>query len=543
MTEIRENEIDLTFRIRSQGSSSAGTVAGFRWGPVNKPVHISGGVEHLIQTFLEPKSNTGDLSEPGFDGFLAVENFLLYSNSIYVVRAEGPAALNAVSSGGVADLLDSNITNPAIIDTQFSDASFVARYPGSAGNSLKVSIADSTGYSGWAYENYFELAPGTGEFHLVVVDADGAISGTAGTVLEKHAHLSTSENAKKYDGSSAYYKTNLVYGSNWIVSGGLSFVLVEGVYEGTFAGGASDMQNADWDTSWDKLANKQEVDLSFLFISDLSTPAAIIQNVIDIADTRQDCVAFYSPVQAGISASNANAAATEAAVIDFRNVEINKNSSYAHCDSAGVKISYNKYNDREAYIPVCSDVAGLYAQSFNRNRPWDSAAGHNRGQIKNIIRLPYNPSEASRVNLRKYSINPIVSFPGEGTFLYGDKTSLSAPSAFRDMNVRFLFIVLRKNIARAARYQLFEFNDEVTRSLFRSATNAYLAEVEADRGLQRKGYFVKCDAENNTPQVIDTNGFVASIFLKPSRTINNIELNFVATPTGVDFKEIESAVG
>lgn len=540
MSEIRTREVDLSFRIQSQGSASAGTVGAFAWGPVNKPVHISGGVEQLIQTFLAPRDTGGDVTRPNSNSFLACENFLLYSNSLYVVRAEGDAAKNAVTDGGTAKLFSNN-TATAVEDAQtaFTDASFAARYPSYIGNSLGVSIADVNGFDGWDFEGKFDLAPGVNEVHIVVYDVDGGITGVAGTVLERHSHLSVTPGAKKYDGTDAYYATVLGKNSSWILAGGLGFVLTAGVYDEAFSGGLSDSANADFTSAWQVFANKENVDLSFLFVSDLAMSGPDVQAAIDVATGREDCVCFYSPADAGISAdSGVN---VEDAVLTYRLTTINRDTSYASMDSAGVKVAYDKYADREVYIPLCSDIAGLYAQTFNRNRPWTSAAGHNRGQIKNIIRLPFNPSSATREKLRKAGINPVVSFPGEGTFLYGDKTTLSSPSAFRDLNVRFLFIALRKSIARSARYQLFEFNDEVTRSLFRSAVNAYLADVEAERGLQRDGYYVKADSENNTAQVIDSNEFVASIFLKPSRTINQIELNFVATPTGVDFKEVERA--
>lgn len=538
--EINAREVDLTFRIRSTGgNASAATVGTFRWGKANSPVFVTS-EEQLVEEFGRPMAGVNDAN---IIGFLSAQNYLLYSDSLYLVRAIGPAAVNAVS--GIAtpslysvDYDDANYS--AEVVANFGEAEFFGRYAGELGNSLKVSIADSTGFSGWEYESLFSYAPQAGEFNMVIVDADGAITGDAGTVLEQYELLSGTEGAKKYDGTSAYYVDVLLANSKWVLAGGTAITFTSGVYEDTLSGGASDHANANYATALSALTDENALQFSFLFTGEI-TDATDVQAAVDVASGREDCVCFYSPDSSVLSGTDSTKLT---AVLDWRKTDVNRDTSYGGMDS-GWKLVYDKYTDLTYWIPLSSDVAGLHSQTFTQFGAHWAAAGHNRGQIKNVVRLAYNPSSAHRKQLIEAGINPVISIPGEGTFLYGNKTTLSRPSAFADLNVRFLFIVLRKNISRAARNQLFEFNDEVTRSLFRSAVNAYLADVAANRGLQGgegEGFYVKCDEENNTAQVIDSNGFVGSIFLKPNRVIHNMELNFVNTPSGIEFKEVERAV-
>jgi phage tail sheath protein FI len=203
---------------------------------------------------------------------------------------------------------------------------------------------------------------------------------------------------------------------------------------------------------------------------------------------------------------------------------------------SGWKYMYDKYNDVYRYVPLNGDIAGLCVRTDTERDPWFSPAGFNRGQIRNIVKLAFNPSKTQRDELYRNSINPVASFPGEGTVLFGDKTLQSKPSSFDRINVRRLFIVLEKAIARAARASLFEFNDEFTRSSFVNLVEPFLREVQGRRGIF--DFRVVCDATNNTPEVIDRNEFVGDIYVKPTRSINFIQLNFVAVRTGVAFDEI-----
>ena len=218
---------------------------------------------------------------------------------------------------------------------------------------------------------------------------------------------------------------------------------------------------------------------------------------------------------------------------------MNVSSSYVVLDS-GFKYMYDRFNDVFRYVPLNGDIAGIAVRSDIETETWFSPAGFNRGQLRDVVKLPFNPKQAERDNLYSNGINPVVSFPGQGTILFGDKTLQSKPSAFDRINVRRLFIVLEKAIATAAKFSLFELNDDFTRSQFRGLIEPFLADVQARRGIT--DFKVICDESNNTGEVIDRNEFVASIFIQPARSINFITLNFVATRTGVNFDEIAGVV-
>ncbi len=260
----------------------------------------------------------------------------------------------------------------------------------------------------------------------------------------------------------------------------------------------------------------------------------IIDNVVDGAageiQGRRDSIVFVSPRREAV-VGNFNA--PEEACVTFRNGL--RSTSYAVLDS-GYKYQYDKYNDVYRWVPLCGDIAGLCARAEDTRDAWWSPAGFQRGQIKNIVKLAWNPNKAQRDALYKSNVNPVVTFPGNGTILYGDKTLLAQPSAFDRINVRRLFIVLEKAISTAAKYTLFEFNDAFTRTQFRNMVNPYLRDVMGRRGIY--DYRVVCDETNNTPSVIDRNEFVGDIYIKPSRSINFITLNFVAVATGVEFDEV-----
>jgi len=274
------------------------------------------------------------------------------------------------------------------------------------------------------------------------------------------------------------------------------------------------------------LALRYTVDISLVMSGRSSTSLA--NYVIDnIAEGRKDCVAFISPEQTDKTADD---------IVAFRNLL--SSTSYAVIDS-GYKYQYDRYNDTYRYIPLNGDIAGLCARTDSTNDPWYSPAGYSRGTIKNIVRLNFNPIQADRDLLYKNGINPVVTFPGQGTVLFGDKTMLTKPSAFDRINVRRLFIVLEKAIATAAKFALFEFNDEFTRAQFRNLVEPYLRDIQGRRGIT--DYKVVCDTTNNTGEVIDRSEFVGDIYIKPTKSINYIQLNFVAVRSGVEFNEIVGA--
>jgi len=448
---------------------------------------------------------------------------------------------------------------------------FAAKYPGTLGNSLEVSVADQTTYTDWEYAAEFDSTPTTSayasavggsndELHIVVVDSDGLWSGTAGTVLEKYAFVSKASDGKKSDGTNNYYKDVINSQSRYIwwmdhtttVATSVNGQGTSGVAWGstaanngfkdlsdpitkTLSGGVDDLTPTDGQlmTAYDIFANAELYDISLIPLGKASATVAtyVINN---IAEVRLDCVVFASPentITGDIIIGNGADAVT--AVTDYRLAL--PSTSYAVLDS-GYKYQYDRYNDKYRYVPLNGDVAGLAARTDYTNDPWWSPAGLNRGQIKNVVKLAFNPGKTERDNLYKAGVNPVVNFPGQGTVLYGDKTLLAKPSAFDRINVRRLFIVLEKAIATASKYQLFEFNDSFTRAQFKNLVEPFLRDVQGRRGVT--DFRVKCDDTNNTGEVIDRNEFIADIYIKPNRSINFITLNFIAARSSVSFTEI-----
>jgi hypothetical protein len=436
---------------------------------------------------------------------------------------------------------------------------FAAKFPGTLGNSLKVSYADSTTFAAWTYKAEFDAAPGTStyatgvggsddEIHVIIIDEDGDWTGTPGTVLEKYAFVSKAGDAKKPDGTNNHYKdvinansdyiwwTDYPAGSDWgtSASANTSTALVSAA-SFSLSGGIDDyaMTAGQQQTAYALFANAELYDISLLIAG--KATAATAKIIADLAQTRADCVAFISPQDNATGDVIIGNSSTETdAIVTFRNA-VNVIHSYAVIDS-GYKYQYDRYNDKYRYVPLNADVAGLCARTDYTNDPWFSPGGYNRGQIKNVVRLAHNPDKTNRDTLYKAGVNPVVSFPGQGIVLFGDKTMQTKPSAFDRINVRRLFIVLEKAIATAAKFQLFEFNDSFTRAQFKNLVEPFLRDVQGRRGII--DFRVKCDDTNNTGEVIDRNEFIADIFIKPNRSINYITLNFVAARSSANFTEI-----
>jgi len=417
----------------------------------------------------------------------------------------------------------------------------------------------------WEYFNYVDTAPGqsvyvagrnsntsaTDEIHAVVIDEDGTFTGNPGQVLEVWEGMSRATDAKGEQGGSIYYKDVINQSSKYIwwgndrsgaasaTSTAIAASTNQLPYTASFARGADGITEntvtlAALANAYDQFKSAEDIDVSLILggKSRFGVNGEGLANYIidNICEYRKDCVLFVSPQNADV----VNAPYQEAEnTIAFRN-SINS-SSYAVIDS-GYKYQYDRYNDVYRWIPLNGDVAGTVVRTDDNRDPWFSPAGFNRGQIKNVVKLAFNPDKAARDQLYKNGINPIVTFPGQGTILYGDKTALAKPSAFDRINVRRLFIVLEKAIATAAKFTLFEFNDEFTRATFRNLVEPYLRDIQGRRGIY--DFRVVCDDSNNTPEVIDRNEFVGDIYIKPARSINFIQLNFVAVRTGVEFNEV-----
>ena len=428
----------------------------------------------------------------------------------------------------------------------------------------------------WEFQNVVDAAPNQTEWfyqqeptsdvidgvHVVITDELGKITGVPGTVLEVYRNVSRAKAAKTVGGADNFWKTVINTSSQyvWIVNdradGAAPSAAADDLATSTanapltiqFALGQdgaseSDASLATIASGYDLFLSTEDVDVSLILqgkpignstvsmngisVSKFQLANYIIDNIVEV---RKDCVAFISPDDSVVTSNRNN---ESSAIVAWRNVV--HDSSYAVMDS-GYKYQYDRYNDVYRYLPCNGDIAGLCARTDSTRDAWWSPAGFNRGQIKNLVKLRYNPHKADRDNLYKNGVNPIVTFPGQGTVLFGDKTLQTKPSAFDRINVRRLFIVLEKAIATASKFTLFEFNDTFTRSQFVNLITPFLRDVQARRGVT--DFLVVCDESNNTPERIDRNEFWGDIYIKPARSINFIQLNFVAVRTGVQFSEI-----
>jgi hypothetical protein len=426
----------------------------------------------------------------------------------------------------------------------------------------------------WEFFNIVENAPGqsdyqlfngntsaSDELHIVVSDADGLFTGTPGTILETYQGLSRSTDAKNADGSTNYYKDVINESSayiwwandrgNAVSSNGLDLTSSTNTKPLTlnmkYGADGSDETNAGLDilgAAYDLFASPEDIDISLVLqgrpiggttVSEDGSESVenfeLANYIIDnICEARKDCVALISPPKNLVHNNVGNEAVS---LVNWRSSL--HSTSYAVLDS-GYKYQYDRYNDIYRWLPLNGDIAGLCVRTDNSNDAWWSPAGFNRGQIKNIVKLAWNPRKAERDVLYSNGINPVVAFPGQGTVLFGDKTLLAKPSAFDRINVRRLFIVLEKAISTSAKFSLFEFNDAFTRAQFKNLVTPYLRNVQGRRGIT--DFLVVCDDTNNTAQVIDSNQFVGDIYIKPARSINFIQLNFVAVGSGVQFSEV-----
>lgn len=642
---VNVSEIDLTTVIPAVSTTEGAIAMHAVWGPADKRVLI-GSEDDLVNTYGRPNANTAA-------DFFTAASFLSYGNKLYVTRTvRGSNVASLATDTAVARNAQTNAANTknTIIKSDddyydnYSTASgptgitgigpWVAKYPGSFGNTLRVSVCRSSNtfqstangtlsftnnalissasnsawaatlvagdiliagpdryelkvaitsgktitfqnkYYGntvtaqslvprrWEFYNYFNGAPGTSAFaqvdgatndemHIIVADEDGRISGVANTVLEIFSNVSKASNARTADGTGNYYQTVINQTSRyiWWASnlagvtniGRLTTSSVNfGIGAQTSALNSSLTRGrdgalpraADYINGYNLFSNPEVVDVS-LILSGEGDQTKALHIINNIAEVRKDCVAIISPRRADV-VNNAGYVGSEMEdIIAFRNLL--PSSSYAVMDG-NYKYIYDKYNDLYRYVALNGDTAGLMVRTDTERDPWYSPAGFNRGQVKNVIKLAFNATKGQRDQLYKAGVNPVVTFPGQGTVLFGDKTLLSKPSAFDRINVRRLFIVLEKAISTAAKFTLFEFNDEFTRSQFRNLVEPFLRDVQGRRGIF--DFRVVCDTTNNTGEVIDRNEFVGDIYIKPARSINFIQLNFVAVRTGVEFSEV-----
>jgi Phage tail sheath protein subtilisin-like domain/Phage tail sheath C-terminal domain len=556
---VNVSEIDLTTVVPSV-LTTAGAFAGyFTWGPVGVIKQVDSQI--TLATTFTGGSQVGPDSNSAIS-FFSASNFLAYGNNLNVVRSVGANSNNAVTGTAALAINNENVFQYVYLNQNNGNVygAFAARYPGALGNSLGVAVcANTSAFNTFTYANYFTSAPGTSayaasaggtndEMHIVVYDAGGLITGTANTVLETYPFVSKAIDATNVNnGSSNYYKQVIFNNSKYVYAmdpvdyatavttwgkraAGISFDAPANQYL-TFAKGSDDVgTDANLQTAWTLFENKETVNISLCITGNASV--TIQQFVIDnIATARGDCIAFISPPASAVI----NNSGSETTSIQTWLTSLSRSNSYTVADS-GWKYQFDQYNNVYRWIPLNADVAGLCVYTDSVAQPWYSPAGFNRGAIKNSIKLAWNPSKSYRDTLYSAGVNPVVSFPGQGTVLFGDKTLQAKPSAFDRINVRRLFIILEKTISRAAQYSLFELNDAYTQSQFVNLVTPFLRSVQGTRGIT--DFKVVCDSTNNTPAVIDANQFVGDIYIKPARSINFIQLNFVAVGTGVNFNTV-----
>jgi hypothetical protein len=579
---VEVNEIDMTNIIPAL-STSIGAYAGqFNWGPIGRIVTVSSEAE-LASTFGAPTTNDGLARS-----FFTAASFLKYGNALRVSRASGDGILAAFSAGVPNPTGKTPYASLEDFEGAYSaaDDGVYARYGGLVGNGLTVVVitenSDGDSYYGGTgastanavnadYRSELTYSPSTTEWAyslnqrdlydecaVLIIDTEGKFSSTRGTVLEKFEGLSLAKNAKTTDGANNYFIDVVNAKSNYVFLAKVdTLFLTEEVtldtnstadsivyaaspkFEYILGGAANGTVTAGTvKTALELFEDASSSDINFIFAQTISETEPVQKSIDDelirIASDRKDVIAFISaPLEIATTQLSGTSEVKTGIVTSYFNFL--NSTSYAVFGSSPVQM-YNKYTDRFIWVPDSGHLAGLCAYTDDVTEPWFSPAGLNRGQLRSVSKLALNPNQTQRDDLYRARVNPIVSFPGEGIVLYGDKTALSRPSAFDRINVRRLFITLEKAIATFAKYQLFELNDEFTRAAFRAAVEPYLRTVQARRGIT--DFRVICDTTNNTGAVIDSNGFVADLYIKPARSINFITLNFIATRTGVEFKEI-----
>ena len=564
-------ELDRSGVVPNVQTTTGAFVGNFNWGPVKQATLVSD-ESALAETFGSPdSSNTIDFHSAAY--------FLRYANTMQVVREVTSAAFNAYDSDANATVLVTNRDNwdDQIAARDAAKHTFVAKWPGNLGNSLKISFlpADSdnatTIFDAWPFKSSFDAAPTTSthaanrtatsdEVHVAVIDEDGLFTGTKGSVLETFPFVSIALGAQNADGSTNFIKDVINNSSEYVWMAGFGdenkFSALAGttadsgdaylqrtgspaavnisLKNGVNSGALTPTQYA---TGFDKFEDPDTITVDFLIAPGMSSRAdqtTVVNDLVTIAQTtRKDCVVTASPARTDIVASTTPVTNAVTTANTFTN------SSYLIVDNNYLKV-YDKYTDQYIQIPGSSSTAGIMAASDFNTAPWFSPAGPRRGQYVGITSLSYSPNKSERDSLYKAGLNPIANIPGQGVLLFGDKTKLARPSAFDRINVRRLFLAIERAISIAARNVMFEFNDEFTRAEFQNVVEPFLREIQGRRGIT--DFRVVCDTTNNTAAVIDRNEFKADVFIKPARSINYVTLTFVAVRTGVDFEEVVGTV-
>ena len=564
---ITIKEIDLSGTVPGVTSSTGAFVGDFSWGPINQPILVSNEAD-LIGNFGSPAFTSNSVD------YLSASTFLKSSSNAYIVRASTDVARNAVDSGAASlienlddfDTLESGLTG-----------SFYAKYAGAIGNSLQVSVCGAldSSFDNWAYASSFDARPDTSayvaarsvdttaaldEVHVAIIDEDGLLSGQRGTVLETFENVSVCTDAKGEEGGTNYILDVLNNRSSYVYAPNLDAALIQGTvpttasahtatangtdvvpvnYSLTLGVNSAALDTGAYTSGYDKFEDENTIQVDLIVAPGMASDTdqtTVVNHLTAIAIGRKDCVVVASPARDDVVGVN-NPATITTSIVTWANGLTA--SSYLILDNNYTKV-YDKFNDKYVDIPAAAGTAGTMASTDNVSAPWFSPAGSRRGQYLGVTSLAWNATKAQRDTLYKASVNPIVNLPGQGIILYGDKTKLGKPSAFNRINVRRLFLVVERAIKGAAQNVLFEFNDEFTRAEFTNIVEPFLREIKGRRGIS--DFQVVCDETNNTSDIIDNNQFVASVFIKPARSINYVTLNFVAVRTGVDFDEVVGIV-
>jgi len=568
---VISREIDLTTATPAVASTEGGIALDSQWGPVDKLVLVTDELD-LVEFFGKPNSTNAAR-------WFTAKNFLSYSTALYVSRAVNSATYNATNSTTAENLQIKNSDSFESMSLNGVESLFAAKYAGSIGNTLKVSFADNSTYDDWDEKSNFSGKPDLDELHIAIIDEGGLFSGSKGTLLEKYEFVSKFSDAKNEDGSSNYYKQVVNDKSQYIYvlqhdplmigwggnsSDYLDFDSTTGVATHKAEGGVTRAEEimltsviqtfyslahgtdgtvsaADMETAYDLFEDEELVDISFLIVGpdvlDTDNNSPLVQKVYDIVSSRQDCLGVLSPQKTDV-VDEENPYVKIKEYRDKLNVGSLRDlkGSFMVMDD-NWKYQFDKYNNNNVWVPCCGDTAGLMAETDVERAAWFSPGGRS---LKNVIKLAWKSKKSERDVLYPLGINSITTFPGEGAILYGDRTMLVRPSAFDRINVRRLFIVLRKSISKTARSFLFENNTAYTRERFKSTVIPFLEEIQGRQGIT--DFKVVCDDSNNTGQVIDENRFIGDIYIKPTRSINFIELNFVAVRTDVEFSEIVGSI-
>lgn len=565
---IISTERDFSATVQMLGTSTGGTVLNAKWGFVDYEM-VAGNEEELV-------AQAGKPTDKNFRDWFVAANFLKYTSALRWVRVvDEETALNSTIGGSTNGLL---IKNEADIDVIRSGGpiaqQFAAKCAGDLGDSISISIADPATFATWPYKDLFDTAPGSSgvlggnsapaldEVHIVVIDRLGLFSGTPNSVLETYDYLSKARDAKDVNGASSYYINRLNSTSEYVwglsaignedvvedtateftkiggkLSDGKPFIALKTAYSKSFAGGADGgvPGKDEYINAFEVLTSADDTDVALLFAGgcgDDLNHSTISSHVLKTTSGRGDMLGFVSPKFSDVVGALKTAVVTN--ILTTKESLTTKDSFGVM--TTGYKLQYDKYNDVNRWVPGNGDDAGLCARVENKNDVWESPAGYNRGGYIDCIKLAYNPGQNDRDVLYKANINPVVTFPNDGTILYGDKTLQTKNSAFSKIAIRRLFIYLRKSIRAASKYTLFDLNTVFTRQSFKDMIEPILREIKARNGVF--DFFIRCDETNNTPALIQKGEFLADIILKPQYSIQGIRLSFTAVRREVSFDEV-----